>query len=188
MASLVIQTSFLGDMVLTTPLIAELASRGPVDVVATPASAGLVTTNPHVRRVIVYDKRGAARGVRGFRRLANDLRSSGAETAYLAQGSMRSAALAIAAGVAERVGFSTSAGRALYSRVVPYRKDLHHAVRLWQLAQPERLPEPGQIRPRLYPGDLERVAVDSLLDASGVRAGWACVSPCAWIGSCDRRV
>ena len=38
-ASLVIQTSFLGDMVLTTRLIAELARRGPVDDVATPASA-----------------------------------------------------------------------------------------------------------------------------------------------------
>ena len=34
-ASLVIQTSFLGALVLTTPLLAELATRGPVDVVVT---------------------------------------------------------------------------------------------------------------------------------------------------------
>ena len=40
--SLVVQTSFLGDMVLTTPLLAELAGRGPVDVVATPANAPLL--------------------------------------------------------------------------------------------------------------------------------------------------
>ena len=30
-SSLVIQTSFLGDTVLTTPLLAQLANRGPVD-------------------------------------------------------------------------------------------------------------------------------------------------------------
>ena len=33
MVSLVVQTSFLGDVVLTTPLLRELSSRGPVDVV-----------------------------------------------------------------------------------------------------------------------------------------------------------
>ena len=35
--SLIVQTSFLGDVVLTTPLIEWLAKRGPVDVV-TPES------------------------------------------------------------------------------------------------------------------------------------------------------
>lgn len=165
MTSLIVQTSFLGDMVLTTPLIAELAARGPVDVVATPAAAGLLANNPDVRRAIVYDKRGSARGLRGFRRLAAELRAARADTAYLAQGSMRSAALALAAGIPVRVGFSTSAGRALYSRTVPYRRDLHHAARLWQLAVPEREPTAEERRPRLYPGPGEKAAVDALLGA-----------------------
>ncbi len=167
MTSLVVQTSFLGDMVLTTPLIAELAGRGPVDVVATPASAGLLANNPHVRRLIVYDKRRSARGIRGFHRMARDMRASRADAVYLAQGSMRSAALAVAAGAAVRVGFATSAGRALYSRTVPYRRDLHHAARLWQLAAPEREPTADEMRPRLYPGAAERAAVDALLGPRG---------------------
>ena len=62
-------------MVLTTPLIAELAVRGPVDVVATPASAGLLDNNPSVRRVIVYDKR--ARGARHSRVPADCSRHAG---------------------------------------------------------------------------------------------------------------
>jgi len=38
----VIQTAFLGDVVLTTPLLAALAKQdGPVDVVTTPAAAPL---------------------------------------------------------------------------------------------------------------------------------------------------
>ncbi|MDE3128451.1 MAG: glycosyltransferase family 9 protein, partial [Gemmatimonadota bacterium] len=163
MVSIVIQTSFLGDMVLTTPLIAALAERGPVDVVATPASAGLLANNPSVRAVILYDKRRASRGVRGFGRVLHELRKRRADAIYLAQGSVRSAALAFAAGVHRRVGFRTSAGRPLYSQTVPYRRDLHHAARLWQLATPERDPAPGEIRPRLYPGAAERAAVDGLL-------------------------
>src|SRR5437867_8205697 len=124
-SSLVIQTSFLGDTVLTTPLIAELARRGPVDVVTTPASAGLLANHPSVRSVIPYDKRGADSGVRGFVRLANRLRQFGYDAAYLAQGSLRSAALALAAGISRRVGFATHAGRPLYTEKVEYREDLH---------------------------------------------------------------
>jgi heptosyltransferase-2 len=41
--ALVIQTAFLGDVVLTTPLLEALARRhGPVDVVTTPAAALLL--------------------------------------------------------------------------------------------------------------------------------------------------
>ena len=51
---------------LTTPLIAQLAQRGPVDVVVTPAAAPLLANNPACASVIVYDKRGADAGLRGF--------------------------------------------------------------------------------------------------------------------------
>jgi len=67
LTSLVIQTAFLGDVVLTTPLLEALAARhGPVDVVTTPAAAPLIEPHPAVRRVIAYDKKGRDRGVRGL--------------------------------------------------------------------------------------------------------------------------
>lgn len=160
-SSLVIQTSFLGDTVLTTPLLSELAKRGPVDVVTTPASATLLANHPSVRSVIPYDKRGRDRGVGGFLRLAARLRRFRYSAAYLAQGSMRSSTLAVAAGVGRRVGFATSAGRALYTQRVEYREDWHHARRLLSLAAPDA--ETQEIRPRLYPGIPERGAVDRFL-------------------------
>lgn len=163
MSSLVIQTSFLGDTVLTTPLLAELARRGPVDVVTTPASAGLLRSHPAVRSVVVYDKRRADSGVLGFVRVARRLRRFSYEAAYLAQGSVRSAALALAAGIRRRVGFATHAGRRLYSERVEYREDLHHAARLLSLATPARELAGRDIRPRLFPGIPERYAVDRLL-------------------------
>ena len=178
MASLVIQTSFLGDMILTTPLIAHLARGGPVDVVATRGAAALLANNPDVREVVAYDKRGADAGAGGFVRLARRLRSRGYDVAYLAQGSMRSAALALAAGVPSRVGFDTSAGRRLYTTRVVYRDDWHHAARLFALgAVTQPASSSGELRPRLYPGDAERRAVDALLGAARESAAPVALAP-----------
>ena len=169
---LVVQTSFLGDTVLTTPLIAELATRGPVSVVVTPASAPLLARNPDIHELFVYDKRGADAGLRGFRRLAKRVRAPEAKSgappaiAYLAQRSARSGALALAAGYSQRVGFEGSAGQTLYTARVPYREDRHHAERLWRLAfweseVPDSMSQ--STLPKLFPGDAERRAVNALL-------------------------
>ena len=178
---LVVQTSFLGDVVLTTPLLTELATRGPVDVVVTPAAAPLVATHPAVRTVFVYDKR--RDGVTQLWRLAQRIRRAHASeppptrerraVAYLAQGSLRSAVLANLAGMSERIGFATSAGRALYTRSVPYLEDRHHAERLLSLADrasdaPARAARPpAPPRPDLYPSAGDVAAVDALLAQAG---------------------
>ena len=164
-AALVVQTSFLGDTVLTTPLLAFLARSAPVDVVCTPASAELLANNPSVREVIAYDKRRSERGAAGFLRLAGRLRERRYATAYLAQGSVRSGALAYMAGISERVGFATSAGRPFYTRRIAPIENTHHAARLLALGTRDPLPELSrqELRPRLYPGARERDAVDQLL-------------------------
>jgi lipopolysaccharide heptosyltransferase II len=171
-ASLVIQTSFLGDTVLTTPLLAHLAECGPVDVVTTPASSSLLAHHPAVRRCVVYDKRGAARGARGFVRLASTLRAERYRSVYLAQGSVRSGALALAAGIGDRVGFQTSAGRAFYTTRIAAPENIHHAARLLSLGTRDPLREISndRLRPTLYPGDAERDAVNRLLE-SGLATG-----------------
>lgn len=171
-ASLVIQTSFLGDTVLTTPLLVQLANRGPVDVVTTPAAAALLRGHPAVREVIAFDKRGAERGLRGLWRLASRLRAARYDVAFLAQGSWRSAALALLARVPNRIGFDTSSGRLLYTRRAPYRDDWHHAARLLMLARPNgREVSAAELRPTLAPGVEERDAVNALLHAHEWRDG-----------------
>ncbi|MFN8580626.1 MAG: glycosyltransferase family 9 protein [Gemmatimonadaceae bacterium] len=166
--SLIVQTSFLGDVVLTTPLIALLARHGPVDVVTTPVGASVLAGNPDVRRVIPFDKRGLHGGWSGLRALAREVAATDrAQVAFLAQGSWRSSMLTLLAGYRHRVGFNTSAGRLFYTRIVPYRKDRHHAARLWSLGAAEGTsPTAADTRPRLYPSDVERGAVDSLLATS----------------------
>ncbi len=165
MASLVVQTSFIGDVVLTTPLIAYLARGGSVDVVTTPTGAAILANNADVRRLVVYDKRRNDRGIGGILRLARSLRINDVDaTAYLGQGSIRSALLALLAGYRSRIGFDTSPGRLLYTRRVRFRRDRHHAERLLRLALGDTAEiAPAALRPRLYPAASDRDAVDQLL-------------------------
>lgn len=166
MRSLVVQTSFIGDVILTTPLIARLAEEGDVDVVTTPAGATLLASHPAIDRLIVYDKRGADSGVSAFLRIAREVR--GLHRAYLAQGSTRSAALALAAGSAQRIGFTSSTGKWLYTGRIEHRDDWHHARRLLSLADMARAAaadnlDSAAIRPTLYPTEADSDAVSALL-------------------------
>ena len=165
-ASLVVQTSFLGDVILTTPLIRELAKRGPVDVIVTPPGAAALANNPDIRATIRYDKRSTYGSALSLWNTIKEIRSRRPyDAAYLAQGSFRSGLLAMLTGAKERIGFASSTGRILYTKQVPYRPDHHHAQRVWSLSMSECADPPmrEQIRPRLYPSDADRDAVDRLL-------------------------
>ena len=169
MTALVVQTSFLGDVVLTTPLIAELARRGAVDVLTTPEGSAILRNNPDIRSLIVYDRRECDSGIGGFLRTVRTLRSiRDCDTAYLAQGSMRSALLVTTSGISRRVGFNTSEGRRLYTDRVEYRADHHHSERLLWLAlgQNAEPPTREQATPRLYPSLADEAAVDALVTES----------------------
>ena len=138
---LVVQTSFLGDIVLTTPLLAELA-RARAGGRRRDAGVGAAARAQSGRReLFVYDKRGADAGLRGFRRLAQRVRAPDAgararrrrrvsRAALRAQRRARARRGLHAAGA----GFEGSAGQTLYSTRVPYREDRHHAERLWRVA------------------------------------------------------
>jgi len=165
----VVQTSFIGDAVLTTPLLEHLAREGGdgVDVIATRVTAPLLKTHPAVRRVITYDKRHG--GAAEFLRVARAAR--GDRQAYLAQGSARSAALALAAGCRERIGFDTSDGRWLYTARIRFRDDWHHARRLVSLATAAAgTLDDAVIRPSLYPTRDDASAVDAILDGRDTSA------------------
>ena len=168
MTSLVVQTAFLGDVVLTTPLLAALAERhGPVDVVTTPAAAPLLETHPAVRRVRAYDKRGRDRGLAGLLALAGTLRAEGYETAYLPHRSLRSALLARLARVPRRVGFHDG-WRLLYTDVKRRPATGHEIDRLLALADVK----PHQQTPPVLVTTLsDRTAAERVLRDGGVAAG-----------------
>jgi heptosyltransferase-2 len=174
---LVIQTAFLGDVVLTTPLLSRLAARfEPVDVVTTPAAAELLETHPAVRRVIAYDKRGADRGLGGLRRLAERLADTRYAAAFLPHRSWRSAALALGAHIPERIGFDDSPAAVLYTERVPRPRRGHESTRMLALADGER---PAALAPTvsLTLTDADRATADAWLKEHKITAPFVAVAP-----------
>ena len=172
---LVIQTAFLGDVVLTTPLLAALAARhGPVDVLTTPAAAPLLATHPAVRQVISFDKHGRDRGWIGGIRVAGQLRREGYARAYLPHRSWRSGALALVARIPERIGFADGA-RFFYTETRPRPASGHEVERLLALAGGS---DAGSAPPvDLVLTEADRAAADRWLTEHGVTPGFIAVAP-----------
>ena len=173
---LVVQTAFLGDVVLTTPLLSVLAERfGPVDVVTTPAAAGLLDHHPAVDSVLRYDKHGADRGWKAFRRLGAQLRTRRYERVYLPHRSLRSALLALWSRAKHRVGFADGAGAFSYTSRVVRPREGHEVERLLALAGLS----PGENAPPvslgLAPTDL--AAADAWLLSHGVGGDFVAIAP-----------
>ena len=158
--ALVVQTAFLGDVVLTTGLLNELADRGGLlDVVTTPAAAPLLEPHRAVRRVIRYDKQGRDRGVAGFLRTVRALRGERYRCAWLPHRSLRSALLARMAGIPERIGFAGSPGALWYTHRIPRPESGHEAERILALAEPA-------------PGTRARVSLDLTVEDRAAARNW----------------
>jgi lipopolysaccharide heptosyltransferase II len=174
-ATLVIQTAFLGDVVLTTPLLTALADKfGPVDVVVTPDAAVLLEGHPAVRDVIRYDKKGRDRGISGLLRMGAELRRRQYARVYLPHRSWRSAALALLARVPERAGFADSPAAITYTTRVTRAPTGHEVERLLALAGRRTRPAPP-VSLALTAED--EAAADRWLAERGIPPGFTAIAP-----------
>jgi heptosyltransferase-2 len=145
-----LQTAFLGDCVLTLPLLKKLKEVLPgsaVTVVTRPETAGIFAAAGLAAEILEDRKKTAPSGLGEFRRLARELRSRNFDAVIIPHRSLRSALLAWAAGIPVRVGFSSSAGSLFLTHKVPFSWLLHDVERnlalLSPLAENLKTPFPG---------------------------------------------
>jgi heptosyltransferase-2 len=165
---LILQTAFLGDLILTTPIITALKNRYPdasISLLTTPEGARLFTLDERLTRVLTYDKRGKEKGIRGFLKIVDLVRKGGYDLAVVPHRSIRSALIPLLGRVRFRIGFDTSAGWFLFSMAIPYAEREHEVVRNLRLIAPLD-PHHGDLRPELrLPGDDRAWAERFLLEA-----------------------
>ncbi len=181
---LVIQSSFLGDSMLTVPLLRRLREHLPgarLTVLTLPTMSEIFK-GAWVDEVLLDDKRGADGGVTGPWRLAARLREKDFDLAVIPHRSFRSALVAKLAGIPRRVGFAASAGRFLLTDVVPFTWLMHDLERNLALLLPlggTAAPAPAESR-YLDAAPLPP-ALEGLLAAAGKGARLAGVHPgAAW--------
>jgi heptosyltransferase II len=138
-ALLVAQTSFLGDVVLTTPLVAALRERlrpRRLDVLVRPEAVPLLDGHPDVDALLVDDKRGGDRGPGGIARVVARLRRERFDLVVSPHRSLRTAIVLAAARIPRRIGFADSRGAFLYHQRVARDRRLHDVLRNLALLAP----------------------------------------------------
>jgi heptosyltransferase-2 len=135
---LIVQTAFIGDVILATALVESVKHKWPdvaIDFVVIPAAANILECNPAVRRVVSFYKRGKHRGIFKLWKFARTLRAERYDLAIVPHRSLRSALLPWLASIPHRVGFDRSAGRWLFTDIVAYRR-VHEVERNLDLLKP----------------------------------------------------
>ncbi|MCB0274543.1 MAG: lipopolysaccharide heptosyltransferase II [Calditrichaeota bacterium] len=171
---LVFQTAFLGDAILTIPLIEALKDRFPaalIDIVVIPGAVNILETLPYINAVIPFDKRGNGKGLKGLLGLAALLRRRNYDLALVPHRSFRTALLVKLSRITFTLSFDRSAGAFLYSQTVPYRRDFHEINRNLALGTPLGLDPLKQRFPKVYPTPEDRQKVSDWLDGAALKTG-----------------
>ena len=134
-------TAFLGDAVLTLPLLQNLRRHYPeavLDFYVRGGLAPLFSAHSAVDNVFAYDKRGKQQGASGLLALGREIRARQYSLWISAHTSARSGMLALASRAPVRIGYKKPAHSALWYTHTVDRKfhDLDEIERLLQLLNP----------------------------------------------------
>jgi len=155
---LVIQTAFLGDVVLTTPLLRALKARWPaahVAVLVIPGTAAVLEAAPFVDELVVHDKRGG--GLGELWRVLRAVRAEEFDVVVSPHRSARSALIAWRSGAPRRLGYRESAWAAFYTERVTRPSEGHETRKVLALAEALGC-DAAQARPALVVTEAERGA------------------------------
>ena len=172
MRVLLVPKSYLGDTVLSTPMIAGIKQIQPeaqVWLLTNPHAAQIVQLDPLLSGIVLYDKRGADRGLAGFFRAVLRLRARGFSEAYSMNRSYRTAILLRLSGIKTRVGFTNAHLRSLYTRTADYDATIHEVERNVRLLAGNCFTAPFKTDLRLFAP--QRNALDNEVTAMLPRRG-----------------
>lgn len=141
-------TAFLGDAILTLPLLQTIRAAYPdalIDFWVRKGFRDLFAAHPAVNNVYEYDKRGSGKGMLRSVRFGRELAREGYSLWISAHGSFRSGVLARLTGAKTRIGYAEPKISArFYTDAVPRRfRELDEIERLLQLIIPLDFPSRG---------------------------------------------
>ena len=162
----VIQTAFLGDAVLTLPMLEILAKNNPnaiIDVVAIPTNSEIFLASPFVHEVIIYDKRNVHKGIRALFVFAKELRNKNYDVVIAPHRSLRSSLLVLFSGIEESIGYTNASLSIVYKHCVEYQYDLHEAARNISLVSDHAKEGYSKFLPKVNFDDAAKKKIDDFL-------------------------
>ncbi|WP_369715929.1 glycosyltransferase family 9 protein [Leptotrichia sp. HSP-536] len=166
MKILIIHTAFIGDIVLSTPLIQKLKDLYPkseIDYLTLPTNQSILYNNPNLNEVILYDKKGKDKGIKGFLKVLKILKQKKYDYAVIPHRFIKSILLAKLAKIPDIVGFDVATGSSLLDKKVHYDMKKHEVERLLNLVGYEG----KKIPVRIYPAKENFIKIEKMLKISG---------------------
>ncbi len=167
---LIIQTAFLGDVILSTPLIKALRELFPdsfISYLLIPETKKVLENNPYLNEILVYDKRNK-KGPIQFFRMVGKIKERGYDLAVIPHRSIRSALLSYLSNISQRIGFDNSVGSFLFANKVHYVKNVHEIERNLLLLSDFDY-HPINVNPELFPSSDDYSYARNLLHDSDIR-------------------
>jgi heptosyltransferase-2 len=181
--TLVVAPQWIGDAVMTEPLLRRLHARGErLTVGAVPWVAPVYRAMPQVERVLEFPFQHGGLQFGARRRLARELEGQ-FDTAYVLPNSLKSALLPFLASIPRRVGYLGEARVGLLTHRLKNPKDKPPMVAFYSALSGEQ-DGLAQDRPQLH---VTRAAIDAALAAQGLAAGgYVVAAPGAEFGPSKR--
>lgn len=161
----VVQTAFIGDVILATPLLESARKSQQNETVVAVVRSGcenLLGNNPYVDEIITWDKKGEDSGIAGILRMAKKLSRFRIKTVLIPHRSFRSGMVLFLSGAKERIGFDRGGGVCFHTRSIHYRLGVHEVERNLMLAKEAGWEWKG-LKPAVFPDDKDKAFVDTIL-------------------------
>ncbi len=157
MKFLIIQTAFIGDVVLATALIEKLHNHypsGSIDFLLRKGNESLLDNHPYVRKVIVFDKK--ENKLRNLMRITRSIRKEKYDYAINLQRFFTSGLITIKSGAKQTIGFDKNPLSIFFSKRIKHEISSdgtggHEVQRNLKLI--ESISDSVFFRPKLYPGE-----------------------------------
>jgi heptosyltransferase-2 len=133
---LVIQTAFLGDAILTLPMIQKLKEKYPdsvLSVLCIPSTKEIFESSLSVDEVLEYDKKKSQKSFLNLIKLFRILREKKYTHVYSPHKSVRSTLIALFTGADSTFGFDIAGLSFLYKTIIIYQKNIHEVARNLEL-------------------------------------------------------
>jgi ADP-heptose:LPS heptosyltransferase len=160
---LVIQTAFIGDVVLATGLIEKLHARFPqasIDFMVRKGNEGLLTGHPLLHEVLIWDKK--QNKIKNLFKLLRKIRKEKYDKVINLQRFAATGILTALSGAKETIGFDKNPLSFLFSKKIPHiiadkGVSIHEVERNNQLVK--HFTDDEVMMPKLYPSAADHAAV-----------------------------
>jgi ADP-heptose:LPS heptosyltransferase len=172
---LIIQTAFIGDVVLATPLIEKLHFFFPeaqIDFLLRKGNEQLLTGNPYVHEVLIWDKKTGKQ--KNLFKMILRIRRNKYDKVINVQRFFATGLITVCSGATETIGFDKNPLSVFFTRKIKHevggKQAVHETVRNLELIR--AFTDDSVYRPKLYPTTADFTAI-----ADWVKAKYITVSP-----------